>query len=145
MFNFLNGFSNNNNHEINKVNFEDVQTLGNNGILINTMTQNLQDCLIVGTVPILDEEKYINKLLSSNKSCVIVVYGKNTNDDTIYKKYDQLKKLGFINTKLYIGGIFEWLLLQDIYGEDEFKTTKKELDILKFKPQSNLSTMLVTT
>ena len=50
-----------------------------------------------------------------------------------------------INTKLYIGGLFEWLLLQDIYGDDEFKTTKKELDILKFKPQSNLSTMLVTT
>jgi hypothetical protein len=146
MFNFFNGFTNNsNNHIINKVNFEDVQTLGNNGILINTMPQNIQDCLITGTITVSDEEKYINKLLSSNKSCVIIVYGKNSNDDTIYKKYEQLKKLGFINAKLYIGGLFEWLLLQDIYGDDEFKTTKKELDILKFKPQSNLSTMLVTT
>ena len=29
--------------------------------------------------------------------------------------------------------MFEWLLLQDIYGDDEFPTTTKELDILKYK------------
>ena len=27
---------------------------------------------------------------------------------------------------------FEWLLLQDVFGEDLFPTTSKELDILKF-------------
>ena len=31
--------------------------------------------------------------------------------------------------------MFEWLLLQDIYGNDDFKTTQEELDILKYKPQ----------
>jgi len=30
--------------------------------------------------------------------------------------------------------LFEWLLLQDIYGYDEFPTTIKVLDILKYKP-----------
>jgi len=51
----------------------------------------------------------------------------------VYKKYDQLVKLGFSNVFIYLGGLFEWLMLQDIYGYDEFPTTKKELDILKYK------------
>ena len=29
--------------------------------------------------------------------------------------------------------MFEWLLLQDIYGYDNFPTTIKELDILKYR------------
>ena len=32
--------------------------------------------------------------------------------------------------------MFEWMLLQDIYGTDDFPTTINELDILKFKPVS---------
>jgi len=39
---------------------------------------------------------------------------------------------------IYPGGIFEWLLLQDIYGDDMFKTTSKELDILKYKPTNSI-------
>ena len=31
--------------------------------------------------------------------------------------------------------MFEWLLLQDIYGNDNFPTTSKDLDILKYKPK----------
>ena len=132
------------NSTISKVNFEDIQTSRNTAILINTLPNTMQDCLISGTTPIAGEEKLINDLINSNTNQVIIIYGKNSNDETIYTKYKQLKKLGFINAKLYIGGLFEWLLLQDIYGEDEFKTTKKELDILKFKPQSALSTSLMT-
>jgi hypothetical protein len=30
-------------------------------------------------------------------------------------------------------------MLQDIYGEKEFPTTKKELDILKYKPNKILN------
>jgi hypothetical protein len=30
--------------------------------------------------------------------------------------------------------MFEWMILQDVYGMDEFPTTSKVLDILKFKP-----------
>ena len=67
---------------------------------------------------------------------LFIIYGKNSNDNTIYNRYKQLLELGFTNIYLYIGGLFEWLCLQDIYGDDEFQTTKKELDILKFKPKS---------
>lgn len=63
-----------------------------------------------------------------------MIYGKNSNDETIYKKYTQLSKLGFVNVYVYLGGLFEWLMLQDIYGTEEFSTTSRELDILKYKP-----------
>jgi hypothetical protein len=36
---------------------------------------------------------------------------------------------------MYLGGMFEWMLLQDIYGKEDFPTTEEELDILKFKPK----------
>ena len=141
MFSFFN--TTNNSTNIQKVNFEDVQNLQTNGILINTLPLNMQDCLIIGTISVNEEERIMNSLLSKNKGCTIIIYGKNSNDESIYKKYEQLKKLGFTSAKLYIGGLFEWLLLQDVYGDDEFKTTKKELDILKFKPNSALSNSLV--
>ena len=58
----------------------------------------------------------------------------NSNDEKIYTKYNQLTSLGFYNVFIYTGGLFEWLLLQDIYGVKDFPTTKKELDLLKYKP-----------
>ena len=57
----------------------------------------------------------------------------NCNDNNVLTKYYQLKKLGLNNIYVYLGGIFEWLLLQDIYGIENFPTTKLENDILKFK------------
>jgi hypothetical protein len=39
--------------------------------------------------------------------------------------------------------MFEWLLLQDIFGEKEFPTTKKELDVLKYKPNKSLNVALL--
>ncbi len=63
---------------------------------------------------------------------------------TVYDKYDQLVKLGFVNLYIYPGGLFEWLCLQDIYSEECFPTNKKELDILKYKPSAILDTMYIT-
>ena len=80
----------------------------------------------------------VNKYLVENKSVIIIIYGLNYCDETIYNKYIQLLKLGFDNVHIYPGGIFEWLLLQDIYGDDMFKTTSKELDILKYKPTNSI-------
>lgn len=121
-----------------KCNFEDVQNIkkNKNAILINTLSNDEQDCLIYGTIPLIKEIAIINKSLENNKNINIIIYGKNSNDNTIYSRYKQLLELGFTNIYLYIGGLFEWLCLQDIYGDDEFQTTKKELDILKFKPKS---------
>ena len=72
-------------------------------------------------------------LLSKFQNINIIIYGENCCDSKVINKYNQLYKLGFKNLYVYIGGLFEWLLLQDIYGDDEFPTTTKILDILKYK------------
>ena len=125
---------------IQTVNFEDLQN-PHNIILINTLSRNEQTCLIKGTVQISVEEKIINDNID-NKKIDIIIYGKNTNDKTVLKKYEQLKKLGCYNVFVYLGGIFEWLCLQDIYGKELFPTTSMEFDILKFKPISDRITIL---
>jgi len=136
-----------NTHSINKINFEDIQFLLNNTekcILINTLQENEQECLLPNTITPEKEIIVINNLIRNySKDIKIIVYGKNCNDDKIYKKYNQLQNLGFYNTFVYTGGLFEWLLLQDIYGEKEFPTTKKELDILKFKSRRILDVQLL--
>lgn len=136
-----------NTHSAQKINYEDIQFVIKNSeihLLINTLPIQEQSCLITNTVPIHKEEELINKfLITGNKQVKIILYGKNSNDDSIYKKYEQLNSLGFYNVYLYLGGLFEWLLLQDIYGETEFPTTKKELDILKYKPTKTLNVHLL--
>jgi hypothetical protein len=54
-----------------------------------------------------------------------------------------LLALGFYNIFIYSGGMFEWLILQDIYGDKEFPTTSKQLDFLKFKPNKKLNICLI--
>ena len=94
-----------------------------------------QDCLIRGTIKACDEEQILNKMIESieipNKK--IVIYGKNCNDELVTTKLNQLQKLGLTDVFIYRGGLFEWMLLQDIYGAKEFPTTKREMDILRFK------------
>lgn len=131
-----------NSQSIKKINFEDMQTVIKNPeiyLIINTLPLNEQNCLIINTTIATEEESFINKCLKENKTIRIIIYGKNCNDDTVQKKYNQLISLGFYNIYIYNGGLFEWLLLQDIYGKDLFPTTKKELDLLKFKPNQLLN------
>lgn len=130
----------------NKIGFEDIQIVIKNPetyLLINTLDDKEQHCLIANTVPITQEVLLINKYLSSNKNIRIVVYGKNGTDETVFKKQQQLISLGFANIYVYIGGLFEWLLLQDIYGKDEFPTTTKENDFLKYRPKSMFNIQLL--
>lgn len=150
---------------ISKVNYEDVQCVCRTAnpmkqhdysnyhapthtqpwLLINTLPPGMQGCLIPGTLPIDEEEVAINALIaaSDGKTREIIVYGKNANDDTLHKKYQQLMGLGFRNVRVYPGGMFEWLLLQDIYGAASFPTTSKELDLLKYKPPSGRQKLLL--
>ena len=130
-----------------KINFEDMQTATKNPevyLIINTLSATEQQCLIKSTVGLDQEEVIINKYIKENKSIKIIVYGKNSHDDLVHKKYQQLTTLGFQNVYAYTGGIFEWLLLQDIYGPEIFPTSKKELDLLKFKPAPLLNISLLT-
>jgi len=122
---------------IRKINCEDMQKACNgsnveNYIIINTLEDNMQKCLIKNTIQIDQEEKIINSIIKKNRNKNIILYGRNCNDEKTYKKYEQLVGLGFTNVYIYVGGMFEWLLLQDIYGSELFPTTSKELDILKY-------------
>lgn len=130
-----------------KISFEDIQFIiknPGNCLLLNTLGETEQNCLIKGTIEASREEELINKYLTNRaRNIKIVIYGRNTNDDKIYKKYQQLFTLGFSNIYLYVGGLFEWLLLQDIFGTDEFPTTSKQLDIIKFKPPKILGVPLL--
>jgi hypothetical protein len=74
----------------------------------------------------------------NSPNVMIIVYGKNSTDITILHKYEQLVKLGFTNVHIYTGGIFEWMLLYEIYGKDLFKITQYEIDILRYRPKSVL-------
>ena len=132
-----------NNASFQKVNFENIQEIiktSNNKtdyVLINTLPSNQQECLIPTTIIASDEESIMNKHLTKNKNIKIIIYGKNCSDSKLTQKYAQLNSLGFSNIYIYIGGLFEWLLLQDIYGQAEFPTTTKQLDLLKYNSERN--------
>jgi len=133
-----------NNQSINKLNYESMQNIINNNtsktnfLIINTLANDNQNCLIKNTIPANKEADQLNDKLNNDKNVNIVIYGENSCDDSIVKKYNQLYKLGFMNLYVYIGGLFEWLLLQDIYGDEEFPTTDKIIDILKYKGKAIL-------
>jgi hypothetical protein len=136
-----------NSQSIQKINYEDVQYViknSENHMIINTLNESDQECLIQNTVNIHKEVEIMNRLLRiGNKEIKIIIYGRNCNDEKLYAKYNQLCSLGFYNVYVYMGGLFEWLMLQDIYGANEFPTTKKELDILKYKPNKVLNVQLL--
>jgi hypothetical protein len=121
-----------------KVGFEDIQWAilhPNDFYLINTLPVKDQNCLIHSTLAYDVEEKWVNELLSTydQKQCKIILYGRNAQDETVEKKYRQMTTLGIENVFIYPGGMFEWMLLQDIYGPDLFPTTCRNLDILYYK------------
>tara|TARA_Y100000389_G_scaffold23281_2_gene19903 strand:- start:18048 stop:18473 length:426 start_codon:yes stop_codon:yes gene_type:complete len=135
-------------NSVNKISFYDMQIIvnsnNNNYIIINTLEEREQNCLITNTLTADMELQLFNNnnthlFLDKN----IIIYGKNCNCNKIYDKYHQIKKMGFINVYLYPGGLFEWLLLQDIYGDENFPTTIKELDILKYKPDNIINNFLL--
>lgn len=131
------------------VNFEDMQKFirendaknyganeASRFILISTLGESEQHCLISKTLDTKKEREIINENLKNTNKLKIIIYGKNASDETVDKKFSQLKNLGFHNVFIYRGGLFEWLMLQDIYGDDEFITTSRELDIIQYRNPS---------
>jgi hypothetical protein len=130
------------------INFEDMQFVINEykgneyakkSLIINTLDAHQQSCLIAGTLNIENEVDILNAELKRNKDIQIIIYGMNASDPTCAKKYDQLYKLGFYHIYIYSGGLFEWLLLQDVYGAELFPTTTTKVDILKYKGRRQLN------
>lgn len=131
-----------------KINFEDMQTVvkqSESHLLINTLETTEQSCLIYSTIPCEQEENIINKYVKRDPHVKIIVYGKHCNDEKIYTKYNQLISLGFMNVYIYVGGLFEWMLLQEIYGKELFQTTSTVgvRDLLKHKPPQKLNVGLI--
>jgi rhodanese-related sulfurtransferase len=118
--------------------FETIQnkiTCNQDFVLISTLPENQQHCLIKNTIHAQKETDFMNQLLNRDKTKEIVVYGRNHRDLKVIEKYNQLKKLGFTNVYIYFGGLFEWLLLHIVYKEINFPIdgTFIENDLLKYK------------
>ena len=121
---------------IKKANFEDISDMDKSYILISTLPEHEQDILISRTIQADHETRMVEEAIKERNN--IIVYGKNSNDESIYKKCEQITSLGHTNVFVYPGGLFEWLLLQDIFGDESFPTTKKTVDLLNYKPRSHL-------
>ena len=117
----------------NCVDFEYVLKRYTHTTLISTIPGSRGNHRIKYTLDPADEVDAINKYISSSENTEIIVYGTNCADTSVFTKYEQLSSLGFTNLKLYCGGLFEWILLQDVYGDDTFQTNHEVDDILKYK------------
>jgi hypothetical protein len=118
------------------VNYENVKQP--NSVLIHIMEEN-QKLLIAGSLNAQMETERINEMmLSCEYETKIIVYGKNGHDyESLLNKQKQLRSYGFKNVYIYLGGMFEWLLLQDVYGAKEFPTTHGiKPDPLVFMPKN---------
>ena len=131
---------------VKKLNYEDMQAAVSDNkdtVIINTLPINEQDILISGTIPAAQEEAIITELLNEYSKKRIFIYGKNANDDSIYDKNKQLNALGFPNVYVYPGGLFEWSLLQELYDIENFPTTRKISECLRYKPNRRATIRMV--
>jgi hypothetical protein len=130
---------------VQKIGFEDVLFAIKhpaNILLINTLPAHEQTVLIPSTVVSENEEAVINGLIKNYEVGLYtaIIYGKYAMDESAEKKYHQLKQLGFGKVFVYSGGLFEWILLQDIYGDSHFPVTNPpNKDLLKYAPKSVLN------
>lgn len=117
-------------------------------LIFGTLTSEEEEAVING---MLDEgEESMNEntqhtedgMLVSLDDVLIVVYGQGSGDESALKKVKLLRSLGFGNTFCYLGGMMEWLLLRDIYGEVEFPllcgVVSKNVDPLFYKMERKL-------
>ena len=127
------------NASIKRVNFEDVQMRG--ALLISVLPNDDQSVLIDGTVRSGEEVAAVEDAIK--RKIPIIVYGRHANDEAAQAKYAQLCTLGS-TAYLYGGGLFEWLLMQEVYGTDLFPTSGSTLDHLKYKAPSLFSKRYLT-
>lgn len=136
-----------------RVNYETVLSLAGTAdvIMISTLLETLQGCLIPHTLSYDHEEKSINDVLERKKQGLytVIVYGENHLDATVERKCAQMRVMGFKSIYMYAGGMFEWLLLHEIYGEENFPVARSSRsgvpDILAFKPKDGFEHSTIGT
>lgn len=136
-------------HSSDFVNFSAVHkiivTAYSTSVLIHTMKIEDEQYLISKTLTASQEEDKINLWIAEhNFEQHIILYGYSHVDMTdLIQKKQKLRAYGFTNVFIYLGGMFEWLLLRDVYGEIEFPVTgltKKSdfIDIMKYGKKIDL-------
>lgn len=131
-----------------RVSYETVLSLAGTAdvIVISTLAETFQGCLIPHTVACSHEEKCVNDVLERKKQGLytVIVYGENHLDPTVERKCAQMRVMGFKSIYMYAGGMFEWLLLHEVYGGENFPVAMAGSsrtcvpDILAFKPKDGL-------
>jgi hypothetical protein len=101
-------------------------------LLINVLSETEQGVLIQSTVACTNEVVEVEKAIQTKRT--IIIYGRNNHDDKVWLKYAQLKKLGG-KAKVYVGGLFEWILLQELYGNERFPLTSYNFDPYQYSPK----------
>jgi len=110
------------NSEIKYVGFDELNNLKENDLLISILDIRTT-CFINHTTLPIQEETIINNIINSyNQSkYTIFIYGRNGKDySKIQKKIIALNELGFTKFSIYTGGLLEWLLLREVFGECQF-------------------------
>ena len=104
----------------NSVSYKDVKKYtdmnSNNYVLVSTLADDRQHCLIPGTLPSHDEVARITAIIKEKRQrdMIVHIYGENYADNKIMIQYKKLVSIGFKNVYIYPGGMFEWLCLQEI-------------------------------
>ena len=108
--------------------------------IIHIMNIADETILIKGTLTAEQEVQRINAWINDIEHTAnndIFIYGySNADFNKLLQRQKQLNGLGFKNVHIYFGGMFEWLLLRDVYGADEFPVDGlikgAALDILRY-------------
>jgi hypothetical protein len=112
--------------------------------LLNTLPLSDQACLIQGTIEGQNEEEIVNAMLTGtepqNTDRYLIVYGRHGLDPSPERKCRKLRSLGLSRLGIYKGGLFEWLLLQEVFGETMFPSSSRCTDLLKYRPDPQGST-----
>ncbi len=108
--------------------------------IIHIMNIGDETILIKGTLTAEQEVQRINTWINDIEHTAnndIFIYGYSDSDfNKLLQRQKQLNGLGFKRVYIYLGGMFEWLLLRDVYSADEFPVDGlikgAALDILRY-------------
>ena len=128
----------------NVVNHQGVlDALKEGNILITVISNHTDATLIKGTLGEAEELRHVNEIIrKKNLDERIFVYGENCSDSRVYSKARQLKKLGLKEVFVYTGGIFEWMLLGEVFGQDQFPVHGRVTNVVDHAGESFVSLII---
>ncbi len=107
------------------LNFDDMKIAVERGYIICHIMDEIDGTILIkNTLSVKDEIKKINDLIKQSKfDETIVLYGRNYTDlELIVQRFQHLISFGFTRVFIYVGGLYEWILMQNLYGDKLFPT-----------------------